>query len=61
MEGFDPINKKAQCDWLAKRWVEEADLEELKLWAREQKYSFYYGMSTNDILRLVEKAKEEEE
>tara|TARA_R100001086_G_scaffold174293_1_gene95693 strand:- start:286 stop:471 length:186 start_codon:yes stop_codon:yes gene_type:complete len=61
MEGFDPINKKAQCDWLAKRWVEEADLEELKLWAREQKYSFYYGMSTNDILRLVEEAKDNDE
>jgi hypothetical protein len=58
MEGF--VNKKAQCDWLAKKWVEEADLEELKLWAKEQRYSFYSSMPTNDILHLVEEAKEEE-
>ena len=58
MEGF--VNKKAQCDWLAKKWVEEADLEDLKVWAREQRYSFYYSMPTNDISHLVEEAKEEE-
>jgi hypothetical protein len=63
MEGF--VNdwqgtKKAQCDWLAKKWAEEADLENLKVWAREQRYSFYYSMPTKDILNLVEEAKEEE-
>tara|TARA_R100001244_G_scaffold87432_1_gene66895 strand:- start:371 stop:550 length:180 start_codon:yes stop_codon:yes gene_type:complete len=59
MEGF--VNKKAQCDWLAKKWAEEADLEDLKVWAREQRYSFYYSMPTNDILNLVEKAKDKDE
>lgn len=55
MDGF--YNKKAQCDWLSKRWANEVDLEKLKLWAREQRYSFYYSMPTNDILHLIQKIK----